>query len=107
MEAQEEPTVAGVPPDVASVPLQVDGASWVVRVRGRALVGRATPVLLLSFQNGDGGDRVELEGWVVGRSLAEVPTDALEELLGRASPLRETGRRPFFDEGARRERRDG
>lgn len=107
MEAREEVTGPTVAPDVAEVPIEVGGASWVVRVRGRSLVGGSTQVLLLSFHGGNDADPVELEAWVVGRALADVPTATLEEALAAASPPREPGRRPFFDQGARRERRDG
>jgi hypothetical protein len=107
METPEDSTGPAVPPDVEAVAIEVEGASWVVHVRGRSLFGRTTPVLLLSFERTDGPDRVELEGWVVGRALAQVPVATLQDVLGRASPPRKAGRRPFFDEGVRRERRDG
>ncbi len=107
MEGTEQAVPPTVEPDVASVAIEVAGATWVVRVRGRSLVGRTTPVLLLSFEREGDADGIGLEGWVVGRALAEVPSAALEGAVRNASPPREPGRRPFFDEGSRRERRDG
>lgn len=110
MESSGEPAPPEVAPDAESVSLEVDGACWTVRVLGRSMIGAppsATHVLLLAFAAEERPERALREAWAVGRSLSALAPAALEAAFRTSAPPREPGKRPFFDDGVRRARRDG
>ena len=110
MEGSGEPAPPEVAPDAESASLEVDGACWTVRVLGRSMIGAppsATHVLLLTFTAEERPERALREAWVVGRSLSALAPASLEAAFRTSAPPREPGKRPFFDEGVRRARRDG
>jgi len=98
---QDAPGPTGAEPDVPEVSLEVDGATWRVRVVGRSgrSDGRSPPLLTLGFwPPGEPGPQHAREATVVARALAELPDARLLEALGGASsPPAPERKRPFFD----------
>jgi hypothetical protein len=95
--------------DVEEARIEVAGRVWSVRVLGRS--GRASrgaaPLLLLGFWDAAAsGEQPVLEVSVVGRTLARLTPEQLEEALGRAfPPLNPERKRSFFDMGHQPKRR--
>lgn len=99
-----------IEPTVEEARLDVDGASWSVRVLGRAggSGASAVPVLLLGFWPGsepEGDPR--LERVVAGRSLDAMSDSDLRAAFSGARPWQAPVKAPKRPERQRRDHRDG
>lgn len=87
--APEPPAPAS---DIEETSVEVDGMDWIVRLLGRAGGGAslgvtsAVPLLLVSFRPSREKDAAEREALVVGRTLADLTPEQLEQALRRAAP---------------------
>lgn len=78
--------------DIEETSVEADGVEWIVRLLGRARGGAsasftsAVPLLLLGFRPSGEEDAVEREALVVGRTLAALTPEQLEQALRRAAP---------------------
>lgn len=96
-------------PEPEETTLELDGEPWRVQIRGRSRTGAATgaaPLLLVAFSRA-GDEAPERESLVVGRSLAELGSEALLAAFHRSRPPSDPGsHKEIFPEvgGRRRER---
>ncbi len=88
----------GVEPDVDRRTVELDGATWTVKVEGRAGGGASTgtrptaPLLLLGFYRQEEDERATREALVVGRALARLTPRQLEEAFATAEAPPDPGR---------------
>ncbi|GEM_PF-2825905 len=110
-EDEIEPSAA---PEV-SIEFQAEDESWIALSGGRTHSGTgpdsgALLLLVLFRQAGDPEDRIRREAWAPVRSLEELSSVQLAELLDRSRPFRETdpsGGGETADHGGREKRRGG
>jgi len=94
--------------DVPEASIEVEGATWAIRVLGRSggAAGTAPPLLLLGFWDGEGDGEPVREALVVGTALSDLSTAALHEAFEEAREPRDRDRRtPFFAEAGQSRRR--
>ena len=90
----------GAEPDIDETGVELDGATWTVRVLGRSgrAGDRSPPLLLLGFWPERGAGEHTREATIVARTLAELSPTRLQEALARSIPPPQSERRkPFFD----------
>lgn len=88
----------GVEPDVDARTVEIDGATWTVKVAGRAAGGaslavRSTaPLLLLRFSRDGEAGTPPREVLVVGKTLERLTEGQLEQAFATSEPASEPGK---------------
>jgi hypothetical protein len=101
----EPPTPTTPVPEEPETMVSGRGGMWRVTVLGRSgrAEARSAPLMLLGFSSDPPG-AARLEAMVAGRSVLDIPQEALESALARArEPVPGDRKRPFFEDadGAR------